>query len=62
MLGHDKETADDGEQDEYLLHPSACYVLPRLALFIHGSFLMAAERLLTGLARSSHEFTALWYD
>jgi hypothetical protein len=35
MLGHDEETADDGEKDEYLLHPSAYNVLSRLGLFIH---------------------------
>src|SRR6266568_7075771 len=43
MLGHNEETADDGEQDEYLLHPSAYYVLARLGLLVHGCLLMATE-------------------
>ena len=44
MLGDNEETADDGEQDEYLLHPSAYGILPRLALFIHRCVLMVTER------------------
>jgi hypothetical protein len=40
MFSHNEETADEGEQDEYLLHPSAYYVFSRLALFIHGCFLI----------------------
>ena len=46
MLGHNEETADDGEQDEYLLHPSAYYAFSRLALFIHGCFLIDKMRSL----------------
>jgi hypothetical protein len=53
MFGHNEKPADDGEQDEYLLHSSAYYILPRLALFIHGCFHMATERRLTGSARQS---------
>jgi hypothetical protein len=40
MLSHNEETADDGEQDEYLLHPSAYYVFAKLGWFIHGGFLI----------------------
>jgi hypothetical protein len=29
VLGDNEESADDREQDEYLLHPSADYVLSR---------------------------------
>jgi hypothetical protein len=46
MFGHNEETADDGEQDEYLLHPSACYAFSRLGLFIHGCFLIDKMRSL----------------
>jgi hypothetical protein len=43
MLGDDEETADDREQDEYLFDTSAYYVLMRLALLVHGCFLVARK-------------------
>jgi hypothetical protein len=61
MLGHDEETDDDDEQDEYLLHPSAYDVLPRLALFIHG-VLPWLQEAVDWIIPLECEFTARWYD
>jgi hypothetical protein len=54
MLGHNEKTADDGEQDEYLLHPSAHYVFARLGLFIHGCFLIDKRRSLAFAQKSAN--------
>jgi hypothetical protein len=53
MLCDNEKPADDGEQDEYLLHSSADDVLARLALLVHGYFLMGTERRSTGSVRAS---------
>ena len=37
MFRHKEEPADDGEQDEYLRHPSPYYWIARFSLLVHGA-------------------------
>jgi hypothetical protein len=44
MLGHDEETADDGEHGERQLHPPVDDVLSRGSLVVHACFPVAMDK------------------